>query len=147
MVLFSVCFLTLFGFNQNAFAGPPPDEDGDGLSDDDENVHGTDPSDADSDDDGLSDGHEILTSFTDPLDPDTNGDGICDGIRVDNDSDGIDPENECVDPEQLVGGTLIPIKSISLLLAGTHQTAAWLIPIMISVVGIGLLFLRNKTLN
>jgi len=89
--------------------------------------------------------------MTDPNAPDTDGDGICDGIRVDNDGDGIEPEDECVDPTesggQVIGGTLIPIDSVSLILAGTHLTAVWLIPIIVSGVGIGLVFLRSTTLN
>ncbi len=75
------------------------DTDGDGLSDADETlVHGTDPLDADSDDDGLTDGEEVLQG-TNPLDPDTDDDGICDGFRTDNDGDGIDPVDACTGSE------------------------------------------------
>jgi hypothetical protein len=42
------------------------------------NLHGTDPLDADSDDDGLNDGAEGALG-ADPLDPDSDGDGVCDG--------------------------------------------------------------------
>jgi len=38
---------------------------------------------ADTDDDGLSDGKELSTYFTDPCNPDTDGDGIKDGDEVD----------------------------------------------------------------
>jgi hypothetical protein len=45
------------------------DDDGDGLSNDDEiNTYGTDPADPDSDDDCFSDGSEVLDFGTDPLD-------------------------------------------------------------------------------
>jgi hypothetical protein len=63
------------------------DSDGDGLLNSvetdtgtfvDENDTGTDPFDADTDDDGIEDGAEI-TQGTDPLDPDTDGDNVCDG--------------------------------------------------------------------
>lgn len=65
------------------------DTDGDGLSDVDETpVHGTNPLDADSDDDGLTDGEEVLQG-TNPLDPDT-------------DSDGIDPPDACTGRYQVV---------------------------------------------
>ncbi|NNC92407.1 MAG: hypothetical protein HKN80_07910, partial [Acidimicrobiia bacterium] len=48
------------------------DTDGDGLSDQDENlIHGTDPNDDDSDDDGLLDGVEVLDLGTDPNDDDS----------------------------------------------------------------------------
>ena len=60
------------------------DSDNDDLTDGDEvNTHGTDPNDADSDDDGLNDGAEIAAS-TLPLDPDTDGDEMSDGYEVDN---------------------------------------------------------------
>jgi len=37
-----------------------------------------------------------------------------------------------------VGGTIIPIDTTSLLVAGSYTTASWMIPILVSVVGIGL---------
>lgn len=58
------------------------DSDSDGLSDADElNVHGTDPLDADSDDDDHPDGAEIAGG-TDPLDPDSDDDVMTDGWEV-----------------------------------------------------------------
>jgi len=72
------------------------DPDTDGLSNIEEQRHGTDPLSADTDDDGLSDGAEIAAG-TDPLDPDTDGDGISDGneqemgtdpLSADSDGDG-----------------------------------------------------------
>jgi len=62
-----------------------PDDDNDGLTDDEETgTHGTDPLVADSDNDGVNDGDEIING-TDPLDP-TNGDSDNDGVpdSVDN---------------------------------------------------------------
>jgi hypothetical protein len=59
------------------------DTDGDGLSDDDEDIAGTDPDDADSDDDGLPDGLEV------DVGTDTDGDGLINGLDPDSDDDGL----------------------------------------------------------
>jgi Bacterial TSP3 repeat/Thrombospondin type 3 repeat len=59
--------------------GDPVDTDGDGLSDEDEDSYGTNPNDADSDDDGLNDGPEVNTHNTDPTNPDTDFDNVSDG--------------------------------------------------------------------
>jgi len=55
-----------------------PDSDYDGLTDEGEFVHDTDPYDFDSDDDGLSDSEEVIYFQTDPNDPDTDQDGLGD---------------------------------------------------------------------
>jgi hypothetical protein len=72
------------------FLDPWEDRDGDGSSNGDEVANGTDPYDADSDDDGRTDGEDDC-----PLDPqnDADGDGICGDVDAcpldpDNDSDG-----------------------------------------------------------
>lgn len=45
-----------------------PDTDGDGVADGDElNIYGTDPLNPDTDGDGASDGEELFATFTDPL--------------------------------------------------------------------------------
>ena len=67
------------------------DTDGDGLGDEAEiEIFGTDPSNPDSDADGLLDGDEV-SAGVDPLDPDSDGDGLTDGDEglVDTDSDGL----------------------------------------------------------
>jgi hypothetical protein len=67
-------------------AGTDPtnaDTDGDGLTDGEEvNEYGTDPLNRDTDADGLSDGDEINVYGTDPLSSDTDGDGLPDGYEV-----------------------------------------------------------------
>ncbi len=45
----------------------PFDTDSDGLSDREEAILGTDPEDANTDDDSFGDGHEVFSTFTDPL--------------------------------------------------------------------------------
>jgi outer membrane protein assembly factor BamB len=76
------------------------DEDGDGLQNDvetdtgiyvDENDTGTDPNDADSDNDGLNDGEEVNIHNTDPNDPDSDDDDMKDGYEV---AFGYDPNDE-----------------------------------------------------
>jgi MYXO-CTERM domain-containing protein len=81
-----------------------PDSDGDGLSDADEVLHGTDPHVSDTDNDGLTDGAEVNTYATDPNDTDTDNDGLTDGNEVnthgtnpnkaDTDNDGLDDGDE-----------------------------------------------------
>ena len=64
------------------FSMPPTvtqDSDLDGLDDSEEAQLGTDPFDADTDDDGLTDGFEALVSGTDPSLEDTNDNGCSDG--------------------------------------------------------------------
>jgi len=46
----------------------------------------------------------------------------------------------------LVGGELIPIEQTSLLLAGT-QSFSWMIPVVLSVIGIGLFVVSRKSEN
>jgi len=58
------------------------DYDGDGLADEDESGLGTDPFDADSDRDGLSDLDEIYVHYTNPRNSDTDGDGLDDYVEI-----------------------------------------------------------------
>ncbi len=44
----------------------------------------------------------------------------------------------------LVGGELLPIDSTALMLAGLQTSAIWLAPVVISVVGIGLVLVKRK---
>jgi hypothetical protein len=64
------------------------DLDGDGLSNLDEFMNGTDLLDPDTDGDGLSDGDEVHVHGTDPHDPDTDGDTLPDGWEI---AHGMDP--------------------------------------------------------
>ena len=43
----------------------------------------------------------------------------------------------------IVGGELIPIESTAVLLVGAHMTAAWLIPVVIASIGIGIVIARR----
>ncbi|WP_437590194.1 DUF3344 domain-containing protein [Sorangium sp. So ce1000] len=69
--------------NNGADDVPPKDTDGDGLSDAVEETIGSDPNDADTDDDGVIDGQE--PNFSD----DTDGDGLINVLDVDSDNDGL----------------------------------------------------------
>lgn len=68
------------------------DTDGDGVSDEEEAVLGTDPNVQDSDGDGVLDGGEV-NAGTDPLNPDTDGDGFTDRQELDLQSDPLDPSS------------------------------------------------------
>ncbi|MDG1478496.1 MAG: MYXO-CTERM sorting domain-containing protein [Myxococcota bacterium] len=78
------------------------DSDGDGLTNEEEDALGTDPLDADTDGDGLSDGDEVNDYTTDPLDSDTDADGLSDGDEV-NDH-GTDPLDSDTDADGLSDG-------------------------------------------
>jgi hypothetical protein len=58
------------------------DTDGDGLTDLQESLLGTNPNDTDSDDDGLTDGDEVFVHHTNPNNADTDGDGVNDGLEI-----------------------------------------------------------------
>ncbi len=53
-----------------------PDNDDDGLTDPEENLHGTDPNNPDTDGDGINDGDEVAAGTDPTSSPDTDGDGI-----------------------------------------------------------------------
>jgi hypothetical protein len=69
------------------------DTDGDGVSDGDEFDAGTDPTDRDTDNDGLNDAAEAAAG-TDPLDEDTDGDGLEDGAEFDAGTDPLDSDSD-----------------------------------------------------
>ncbi|HEX5591255.1 MAG TPA: hypothetical protein VFX65_13270 [Candidatus Limnocylindrales bacterium] len=71
-----------------------PDSDDDGLTDGEEVILGTDPFDPDTDDDGLTDGQEVEVYGTDPLDPDTDDDGLNDGDEIAAGTDPFDPDSD-----------------------------------------------------
>jgi hypothetical protein len=87
---------------------PQGDPDADGLSSELERARGTDPLDADSDDDGLRDDVETGTGVfrgasdtgTDPLNPDTDAGGMPDGEEMARGQDPHDPADDLV-PRQL----------------------------------------------
>ncbi len=80
------------------------DADKDGLTDEEELELGTDPNDADSDNDRLSDGFEVREFGTNPLAADSDEDGLGDGdelevfktdpLDADSDGDGVDDATE-----------------------------------------------------
>lgn len=61
---------------------PNGDEDGDGLTNGEEDDIGTNPLDPDTDGDGLDDGLEVKIIGTNPLSSDSDKDGVTDGIEV-----------------------------------------------------------------
>ncbi len=85
-------------------ATPPPsadqDSDKDGISNEEEVLRtGTDPNKADTDNDGINDGVEVLYRMN-PLDPDMDKDGVNDGQEVAQGSDPFFPDqNTNISPE------------------------------------------------
>lgn len=74
-------------------------DDNDGLTEAEEIGLGTNPADADSDDDGANDGDEVNTHGTNPLLADTDGDGMPDGFEVDNGLDPLSAADAALDPD------------------------------------------------
>ena len=89
--LLSLSLLSLFTMSCLGKADDIVDSDGDGLSDEEEAMLGTDPDNTDSDGDGLSDGDEVNTHNTDPTLEDTDGDVYLDGWEV---AEGTDPTDD-----------------------------------------------------
>ncbi len=69
---------------------PSGDDDGDGLTNGEEEELGTDPDDPDTDGDGLTDYEEVNETLTDPTVADTDGDGFDDGEEWEGNTDPFD---------------------------------------------------------
>jgi hypothetical protein len=84
-----------------------PDSDGDGVADGDEpDLYGTDPGVWDTDGDGFSDGEELFTAGTDPLMGDTDGGGVSDGSGAsDTDADLLGAEEAAPDASSVDSDT------------------------------------------
>jgi hypothetical protein len=115
----------LHGLSDSTAADALGDLDGDGVSNQDEYLHHSNPLAVDSDGDGLTDQQEIVTYSTDPSHADTDRDGLLDDAEVlthhsdplDADSDddnytdfdevlyGGDPNDETAVPQPLVNHT------------------------------------------
>ena len=80
---------------------PEEDADSDGVSDNTENGLGLDPTNEDTDADGLDDFEEVYTYETDGTDPDTDGDGLSDGDEI---AYGVDPLNPDGDDDGVSDG-------------------------------------------
>ena len=70
----------------------PLDTDRDGLTDQEENLYGTNSERVDTDRDGLTDQDEVKVFETDPNNPDSDGDTFLDGQEV---RSGYDPKGTC----------------------------------------------------
>lgn len=71
------------------------DPDGDGLTNDQERQQGSNPTKADTDDDGASDSTEVRSARTDPNKADTDGDGLTDGEELNRwKTDPLNPDSD-----------------------------------------------------
>jgi len=57
-------------------------------------------------------------------------------------TDGIRPGFFCV-AKMAVGGEIIPLDTTMILAAGAQYTAAWMIPVLVSAIGIGIVIARK----
>jgi len=54
------------------------------------------------------------------------------------------PIDDCVEkPKIMVGGDMNPVDTTMVLVAGTHSVAAWMIPVIVSGIGIGIVIARK----
>ncbi len=93
-----------FGLSPDNAADAAVDSDADGLTNLEEYRRRTNPRDADTDDDGLTDGFEVADGRVNPLDADSDDDGLADGEeinqtltdpnRADTDGDGLKDGDE-----------------------------------------------------
>jgi hypothetical protein len=96
------------------------DDDDDGLTNHVEiTVHGTDPFDSDTDDDGLNDGDEVNLYETDPLEPDSDSDGVSDGAEVN--TYGTDPLDVDSDDDGLSDGDEVNVYSTDPLVVDSDE--------------------------
>ncbi|MBT4385013.1 hypothetical protein HOD30_04680 [Candidatus Peregrinibacteria bacterium] len=86
------------------------DSDGDGMTDSEELLYGSDPLSVDSDGDGVSDAEEIFENGTDPFSSDSDGDGIVD-TEDENplEYDYVEVEAEVIDSYQAAVGQEVDI--------------------------------------
>ncbi len=75
-----------------------------------------------------------------------------DKVEIRETTGGIDDENfgefyTGITTANQVGGKLLPIDTTALLLAGAQMNAAWMIPVVLSVLGIGLFVVLRKSEN
>ena len=87
--------------NNDGMSDSSDDQDGDGLSNLEEQTLGTNPTHFDSDFDGLSDYDEVNVHGTNPLDNDTDKDGVSDGQEVLINSNPITYNSEFVSQEDV----------------------------------------------
>lgn len=97
------------------------DSDEDGISNSDEVSLGTNPSIADSDGDGLSDGAEVNTFGTNPLDPDSDKGGVNDGDEVNR---GTDPSKKEDDNQEGIDSDKDGLSDIKEKVLGTNPLVA-----------------------
>ena len=60
--------------------------------------------------------------------------------QLDINSNGV---GDVCESRTVVGGHMIPVDSTALMLAGTQNTAVWLIPVLVSAIGFGIVILRK----
>lgn len=53
------------------------------------------------------------------------------------------PDDAEIDPPTMVGGMILPIDTVAILIVGA-QSITWIIPITLSIVGIGLVFVKRR---
>jgi hypothetical protein len=64
-----------------------------------------------------------------------------DNVRLDASPSGVDPTNTI--HISAIGGELIPLDTTMVLVAGSQNTVAWMIPVIVSAIGIGIVIARK----
>ena len=110
-----------YGLNATWSGDASLDGDNDGLTNMEEFKINVDPTDSDTDDDGLSDGDEVNKYRTDPTDSDTDGDGFSDNQEIQMNTDPLSALSNLFITLTVIIVIVISVGAVSLVIVITYR--------------------------